>query len=126
MCNFKTYASGLHRLGPYRRGAGKRAGLSLLELLAVVVLVSVIAAVALPRFLNRSSAAKKNACYTLKRNIEVQAQLWYRTKGSWPAANLSDIGANAAYFPEGLPVCPVDGSAYTFDSSSRQVVGHVH
>jgi type II secretory pathway pseudopilin PulG len=94
-------------------------------MLAVVVILGIFSAILLPRLMT-GTTARKTACYTLKRNIEVQAQLWRRNHGAWPAVNLSDMAADAAYLPEGLPTCPVDGSAYTFDQATRQVVGHTH
>jgi general secretion pathway protein G len=103
----------------------RRRALSYLELLAVVTLVGILAAVAIVR-LSGAATSRKSACYTLKGNIEVQAQLWRRNKGVWPAANLADMAADKAYLPEGLPACPVDNSAYTFDSVSQRVTGHVH
>lgn len=109
-----------------RRTAVPRGGFNLLELLAVVAIVGVVAAVAIARLAGNSATAKKNACYVIKRNVEVQTQLWYRTKAAWPAANLADIGADLAFFPEGLPTCPVDGSSYTLDAATHRVVGHTH
>jgi len=41
-----------------------------------------------------------------KGDIELQVKLWKRNKSSYPAANLSDIGADVSYFPGSLPVCP--------------------
>jgi prepilin-type N-terminal cleavage/methylation domain-containing protein len=101
-------------------------GWTLLELLLVVSVLAILALAALPRFSGYASSAKKNTCYTLKGNLEVQAQLWYRNKGVWPAASLSDLAADPDYLPEGLPACPVDGSAYTFDPATHRIVGHVH
>ena len=101
-------------------------GFTMLELVFAMAIVGILAATALPRFLGNSATTKKNTCYTLKGNIEVQTQLWYRNKGTWPANNLGDIGANASYFPEGLPQCPVDGSSYTVDATTHRVVGHTH
>jgi type IV pilus assembly protein PilA len=103
-----------------------RRGWTLLELLLVVTVLGVVAAVILPRFSNNATTAKKTACYTLKGNLEVQAQLWYRNKGTWPNATLSDLGADKNYLPEGLPVCPVDGSPYAFDPGTHRISGHVH
>ena len=101
-------------------------GISLLELLAAITILAIIAAVVVPRFGDHAKTAKKRACAVNQGNIEVQTQLWYRTKGSWPATGLSDIGANQAFFPEGLPTCPVDGSAYQLDAATHRVTGHSH
>ena len=100
--------------------------MSLLEMLAAVTILGILAAVLLPRMGAYGAKAKGNACSVNKANIDVQTQLWYRTKGAWPATNLSDIGANKTYFPDVLPVCPVDGSAYQLDSTTHRVVGHAH
>lgn len=116
----------LDRLDPRSGCSVALRGLSMLEMLLVLVVVGITAAIVLPRISQNSAPAKKSACYTLKGHIEVQAQLWHRNKGDWPAADLSDIGAAPAYFPDGLPVCPVDGSAYTFDQASHRVAGHSH
>jgi prepilin-type N-terminal cleavage/methylation domain-containing protein len=103
-----------------------RRAFSLIEVLAVIVIMGVMAVLIVPRFGGQTSNAKKNACAVQKGNIEVQAQLWYRNKGSWPAADLADIGADPQYFPDGLPSCPVDGSSYEFDGSRAQATGHSH
>src|SRR5205085_11702390 len=85
-----------------------RRGLTLLQLVATITILLILAVIVLPRFGAATANAKSRGCEANRRNLEVQARLWYRTKGSWPATNLSDIGANSAFLPEGLPVCPVD------------------
>ena len=103
-----------------------KGGFSLLELLAAITILGILAAIIVPRFGDNAKKAKKDACSVNKGNIEVQAQLWYRTKGAWPATGLGDIGWNPAYFPEGLPTCPVDGSAYQLDPVTHRLIGHAH
>ena len=114
------YSQRHHRLGPTPNG------FSLLELITVVVILGVIAAAVLPRVNQGVSDAKVAACHTNRAEIELQAGLWQFDNGSWPAANLSDIGTNLAYFPEGVLTCPVDGSTYTIDTSTGRVIGHDH
>ncbi|MGI8982626.1 MAG: type II secretion system protein [Pirellulaceae bacterium] len=101
-------------------------GISLLELLAAITILAIVAAIVMPRLGDQAKSAKKRACLVNQGNIEVQTQLWYRTKGSWPAKGLSDIGANQTFFPEGLPTCPVDGSTYQLDAATHRVTGHSH
>jgi type II secretory pathway pseudopilin PulG len=103
-----------------------RNGWSLGEALAVVMIVGVLAAMILPRFTGTSANTRRQACETQRRNLEVQVRLWHRTKGVWPANDLSDIAADSAFLPEGLPVCPVDGSAYVLDPSTHVITGHTH
>lgn len=101
-------------------------GFSLIELLAVVILIGILAGLIVPRFGRQSYTAKKNACHVNKGNVEIQVQLWYRAKNRWPAADLTDIGSDPNYFPDGLPLCPFDGSRYRIDTATGWVVGHDH
>jgi type II secretory pathway pseudopilin PulG len=100
--------------------------MSLLELLAVVTLLGILAVIVIPRFSTQSINAKRNGCSVNKHNIEVQCQLWFRQKNTAPRADLADIGADQSYFPEGLPVCPVDHSSYSIDTTTQRVNGHSH
>jgi len=104
----------------------RRKGLSLGELMAVLAILALLAAVILPRVVGQSDASKVAACHTYQGDIEIQAEMWKHNTGFWPAANLSDIGADLNSFPEGLPTCPVDGTAYTIDSNTGLVIGHNH
>ncbi len=103
-----------------------RRGMSLLELIAVVTILGILATIVVPRFGDQSKSAQKKACSLNKGNIETQAQLWYRNKGAWPASDLSNMGSDTTYFPAGLPTCPFDNTAYQFNSTTQQVIGHNH
>jgi prepilin-type N-terminal cleavage/methylation domain-containing protein len=103
-----------------------RAALSLMELMAAMAILAVLAVFIIPRVSTYSTNGNRYACWSNKGEIELQVRLWYRNKASYPAANLSDIGADTAYFPQGLPTCPVDGTAYTIDTTTGKVTGHTH
>jgi prepilin-type N-terminal cleavage/methylation domain-containing protein len=109
-----------------RHGTETRNAFSLTELMAVLGILGVLAALIVPRVIGHHDTSKRAACYANQGEIELQTKLWRRNQGSYPVANLSNIGANPAYFPNGVPVCPVDGSAYTIDTTSGLVSGHTH
>ena len=99
----------------------KRRGFSLLELLAVVTILGIIAVVVVPRISISSTTAKQKADAQNKAEINSAVERWYFTNGTWPADNLSDIGADTTYFPSGLPTNPTNGSAYTLNSTTHRV-----
>ena len=103
-----------------------RRAVSLGELLAAAAIVGVLALILVPRLANNGDASRRSACHTLRGNIEVQSQLWYRNKQAWPLSSLADIAADANYFPQGVGPCPVDGTAYQLDTTTGQVIGHDH
>jgi len=98
-----------------------RRGFSLLELLAVVTILGIIAVVVIPRISVSSATAKTNANNQNKSEINSVVERYYFTNGTWPANDLSDIGADTNYFPTGLPTNPVDGSAYSLNAATHRV-----
>src|SRR5690242_14884307 len=99
----------------------KRAGFSLMELLAVVTILGIIAAIIVPRVTVSSDTAKAKVNAHNKATINASVERWYVEKGSWPAVNLSDIGADTNYFPDGLPTNPVNNTAYTLNATTHRV-----
>ncbi|GIW99887.1 MAG: DNA-binding protein [Pirellulaceae bacterium] len=104
----------------------QRRGLSLLELLAVLTIMGVLAAIVVPRLGSGGAVAKKEACAVQQATIAIQCKLWQREHGRLPRRDLSDIGTDPRYFPEGLPTCPVDQTAYQIHPLTGEVVGHEH
>lgn len=99
----------------------KRAAFSLLELLAVVTILGIIAAIIVPRVSVSSASAKSKVRDHQKATINAAVERYYVEMGVWPANDLSDIGANTTYFPEGVPPNPVDNSAYTLNATTHRV-----
>jgi prepilin-type N-terminal cleavage/methylation domain-containing protein len=99
----------------------RRRGFSLLELLAVVTILGIIAVVVIPRITISASTAKANADAQNKAEINAAVERWYFEKGSWPANDLSDISADTNYFPQGLPSNPVSGAAYSLNGTTHRV-----
>jgi general secretion pathway protein G len=103
-----------------KRRPSKR-GFSLLELLAVVTILGIIAAIIVPRVTVSSATAKTKVRDHHKATINAAVERFYIDNGTWPADNLSDIGANPNYFPDGLPLNPIDNSAYSLNTTTHRV-----
>jgi general secretion pathway protein G len=98
-----------------------RRGFSLMELLAVVMILGIIAAIIVPRVAVSSDTAKTKVNSHNKAQINSAVERWYVEKKVWPANNLSDISADVNYFPAGLPTNPVDATAYTLNATTHRV-----
>ncbi|MEM8944053.1 MAG: type II secretion system protein [Planctomycetota bacterium] len=99
-----------------------RRGFSFIELMAVVALVGIIVAITITRIAQSSDAAREKTCYHNRAQINAAIERYAVTLGI-PATSISDVNTND-YFPDGVPVCPVDGAAYTLNTTTQRVDGH--
>lgn len=99
----------------------RRGGFSLLELLAVVTILGVIAAVVVPRISTSKAGAQAEVNKQNIAEINSAVERWYFEKGKWPNNNLSDIAGDVNYFPSGLPKNPVNNSAYVLNGTTHRV-----
>jgi len=106
------------------RNNKKRAAFSLLELLAVVTILGIIAALVIPRVVVSTDKTKDATCHHTRGEINMAVEQYYIHTGSWPADDLSDIAADSNYFPSGIPLCPASGQPYRLDPATHRVVGH--
>lgn len=109
-----------------RRLRRRKGAFTLVEILAVVVILGILAVIVVPRVLVSSAQTKTNACLQNKASINTAVEKWYFDKGTWPLDAMTDIGVDADYFPDGIPVCPVDSTAYALDATTHRVTGHAH
>jgi general secretion pathway protein G len=101
-----------------------RAAFSLMELLAVVTILGIIAALIVPRVVGGNDVAKEKSCLHNRTEINITVEQFYLHTGAWPANDLSDIAADPNYFPDGLPTCPVSGQPYRIDPATHRLIGH--
>lgn len=101
-----------------------RFGFSLLELLLVVTLIGIIASIVIVRISSNADYAKVQSCFHNRTQLNSSVERWYIEKSAWPVNDLSDIGADVNYYPSGIPVCPVTGSAYTLNATTRRIDNH--
>jgi prepilin-type N-terminal cleavage/methylation domain-containing protein len=109
--------------------AYRRKGFTLMELLLVVVILGILAAVAIPRMAQSGGDAKKNACKANIALINSQIELYATNNGGvYPvdqAEFTTKIVSNTALFPDGAPVCPY-ATAYAYDTATKRVTPHTH
>ncbi|WP_197529929.1 type II secretion system protein [Botrimarina mediterranea] len=98
----------------------RRHAFSLMELLAVVTILGIIAAIVVPRVTTSSDTAKAKVNLHNKGTINAAIERYYIESGSWPSANLTELDV-PAYFPDGIPVNPIDNSAYTMNTTTHRL-----
>jgi len=100
-------------------------GFTLIETLLIIVLISILAAIVIPRFKLGSTSAKIQSCEMNRSTINTMVETWYFTEGTWPENDLTDIKTNDNYFPDGIPTCPMDQTSYVLSPSpKRRISGH--
>jgi len=97
----------------------KRKGMTLIELLIVVLILGALAAIALPRITTSAQTAKENACASNIDIMNTQIEMYKLDTGSYPDA-LTDVTGSTTYFPDGAPTCPLSGT-YTMSATTHRV-----
>lgn len=104
----------------FKRKSQRRHAFSLMELLAVVTILGIIAAIIVPRVSMSSSNAKSKVDSHNRATINSALERYFIEEGDWPP-DLGTIANNTSYFPEGIPSNPTDGSAYTLNTTTNRV-----
>ena len=97
-------------------GIRKRGGFSLLELLAVVVILGISAAIVVPRISMQSETSRQTVVAHTLKELNSAIEQYHVQSGAWPAA-LSDLVPY--YLPDGVPVSPYAGKAFGINTTTH-------
>ena len=99
-----------------------RKGVTLIELLIVVLILAALSAIAIPRISQSATNAKTNACLTNLDVINSAIEMYNANESAYPSA-LSDVTTSNTYFPDGAPSCSLGGT-YTLGANNRITCSH--
>lgn len=107
-----------------------RKGFTLMELLVVVLVLSTLAGIMVPRIIDFQKAGKRSNC---KANIANQKKAIERyavdNEGTYPTVinYVTEVVEDDKYFPHGAPVCPFDDAyVYALDDDGGTITDHDH
>ena len=92
----------------------RKAGFTLVEIMIVVAIIGLLAAIAIPNFVKARTTAQTTACITNLRQIDGAKEQWALEQKK--ATDDPCTPANVApYIKSGMPTCPA-GGAYTVNA----------
>ena len=87
----------------------RKAGFTLVEIMIVVAIIGLLAAIASPNFVKARETAQKNACINNLRQIDGAKEQWALENKKNTGSAVVSASING-YIKNGAPSCPANGS----------------
>ena len=112
----------------------KKRGFTLVEIMIVVAIIGLLAAIAIPNFVRARTTAQTNACIANLRQIDGAKQVWAIEQGKSDTDTPANWGTLTPNYLKKQPFCPLDSASADFytigavsasPTCSKSASGHV-
>jgi len=93
-----------------RNRTSSNKGFTLVEIMIVVAIIGLLAAIAIPNFVRARTQSQKNACINNLRQIDSAIQTWALENKKAPSATVS-FGQISSYLKSAV-ICPAGGTSF--------------
>lgn len=102
----------------------KKQGFTLVEILLVVVIVGILAAIVIPRITYSKKEAQIAACDANVAALNSQLELWHMQKGTTTVPYPADLATLVSDdYIDAVPICPFN-VAYSYTNTTGRVAKH--
>jgi prepilin-type N-terminal cleavage/methylation domain-containing protein len=94
-----------------KNSTSRKSGFTLVEIMIVVAIIGLLAAIAIPNFVRARTQSQKNACINNLRQIDSAVQTWALELKKAPDASVGYTDING--YLKNAVVCPAGGTAFS-------------
>lgn len=97
----------------------RKKGFTLIELMIVIAIIAILAAILIPNFIRARAQSQLAACESNLKNIATSLEMYSTDyNGNYPYGSTTADTVLTPNYMRTLPVCPIDSLSYVYDATN--------